>query len=76
MESLENQWQDYTGEYSVGSQEQFDGVNGIPDGEYLWGMCSYSETWLVTAGAQNSGDWSGDCPEWWLWRIPDSCTPL
>ncbi len=44
MESLENQWQDYTGEYSVGSQEQFIEVNGIPDGEYLRGTCSYSET--------------------------------
>ncbi len=44
MESLENQWQDYTGEYSVGSQEEFDVVNGIPDGEYLRGACSYSET--------------------------------
>ncbi len=79
IESLENQWQTYTGKYSVGSQEQFNVVNGRPDGEYLRGACSYRETWLVTAGAgaQNSGDCdlvivlNGDCDEsltLLLWR--------
>ncbi len=34
----------FIGKYSVGSQEQFNGVNGRPDGEYLRGACSYSET--------------------------------